>query len=196
MISLKTTATFVISSALLIAHPAFADTYAIDKAHSSVGFQIRHLFSKVPGRFTNFSGQITYDEAHPEQSAAQVSIKAVSIDTANEKRDADLRSPNFFDAEKFPEITFKSESVKPTGQNTADVAGKLTMHGVTKEVVLKSELLGKGAGMQGKTVAGWDATTALKRSDFGLSWNQVIEGTQVVGDDVQIELHIEADKQP
>jgi polyisoprenoid-binding protein YceI len=110
-------------------------------------------------------------------------------------RDDDLRSPNFFDAKKFPEITFKSTSVKRSGENTADVTGNLSMHGVTKEVVLKVELLGKGAGMKpGSIVSGWDATTALKRSDFGLSWNKVIEGTQVVGDDVQIELHVEADK--
>jgi polyisoprenoid-binding protein YceI len=84
--------------------------------------------------------------------------------------------------------------VNKTGDNTADIAGDLMMHGVTKEVVLKAELLGKGAGMQGKTVSGWEATTALKRSDFGLSWNKAIEGTQIVGDDVQIVLHVEADK--
>ena len=106
----------------------------------------------------------------------------------------DLRSPNFFDASKFPETTFKSKSVKKTGDNTFDVTGDLTMHGVTKEVVLKVELIGKGAGMQGAVLTGWDATTALKRSDFGLAWNKVIEGTQVVGDDVKIELHVEADK--
>jgi polyisoprenoid-binding protein YceI len=124
----------------------------------------------------------------------EVNIKAASIDTANEQRDKDLRSPNFFDAAKYPEITFKSKSVKKTGDNTADITGDLTMHGVTKEVVLKAELLGKGAGMQGKTVSGWEATTTLKRSDFGLSWNKAIEGTQIVGDDVQIDLRVEADK--
>lgn len=182
-------------SALLIAHSAFAaDTYVFDKLHSTVGFQIRHLFSKVPGKFGDFSGQIQLDEANPEQSTVQVTIKTASIDTGVKMRDDDLRSPNFFDAKKYPEITFKSTAVKKTGENTADVTGSLTMHGVTKEVVLKVELLGKGAGPKNSTVSGWDASTALKRSDFGLNWNQVIEGTQMVGDDVQIELHIEADK--
>ena len=182
-------------SALLVAHSAFAaDTFVFDKAHSTIGFQVRHLFSKVPGKFDDFSGQIKLDEANPEQSSVEVTIKTASVDTGVKMRDDDLRSPNFFDAKKFPEITFKSTSVKRTGENTADVTGDLAMHGVTKEVVLKVELLGKGAGMQGAITSGWDAGTALKRSDFGLSWNKVIEGTQVVGDDVQIELHIEADK--
>jgi polyisoprenoid-binding protein YceI len=183
-------------SPLLIAHYALAaDTFAFDKAHSTIGFQVRHLFSKVPGKFSDFSGQIQLDEANPEQSTVEVTIETASVDTGVKMRDDDLRSPNFFDSKKFPEITFKSTSAKRTGENTADVTGNLNMHGVTKEVVLKVELLGKGAGMKpGTTVSGWDASTALKRSDFGLSWNKVIEGTQVVGDDVQIELHIEADK--
>jgi len=183
-------------SALLIAHSAFAaDTFVFDKVHSTIGFQVRHLFSKVPGKFDDFSGQIELDQTNPEQSSVEVAIKTASVDTGVKMRDDDLKSPNFFDAAKFPEITFKSTSVKRTGENTADVTGNLSMHGVTKEVVLKVELLGKGAGMKpGSIVSGWDATTALKRSDFGLSWNKVIEGTQVVGDDVQIELHIEADK--
>lgn len=181
-------------SAFLLAQSALADVYVIDKVHSTMGFQVRHLFSKVPGKFDDFSGQVQFDEADPEKSSVQVKIKAASIDTGNEQRDKDLRSQNFFDAAKYPEITFKSKSVKKTGDNTADITGDLTMHGVTKEVVLKAELLGKGAGMQGKTVSGWEATTALKRSDFGLSWNKAIEGTQIVGDDVQIDLRVEADE--
>jgi polyisoprenoid-binding protein YceI len=181
-------------SAVLLAQSALAGVYVIDKVHSTMGFQVRHLFSKVPGKFDDFSGQIQFDEADPEKSAVEVKIKASSVDTANEQRDKDLRSPNFFDTAKYPEITFKSKSVKKTGDKTADITGDLTMHGVTKEVVLKAELLGKGPGMQGKTVSGWEASTALKRSDFGLSWNKAIEGTQIVGDDVQIVLHVEADK--
>jgi polyisoprenoid-binding protein YceI len=182
-------------SALLIAHSALAaDTYVFDKVHSTIGFQVRHLFSNVPGKFDDFAGTIQFDEANPDQSSVTVTIKTASIDTGVKMRDDDLRSPNFFDAEKFPEITFESKSVKSTGKDTAEVTGDLTMHGVTKEVVLKVELLGKGSGMKGSIVSGWDATTALKRSDFGLSWNKAIEGTQIVGDDVKIELHIEADK--
>jgi polyisoprenoid-binding protein YceI len=183
-------------SALLIAHAALAsDTYVFDKNHSTMGFLVSHLFSKVTGKFTDFSGQISLDEANPEQSTVEVTIKTASVNTSNDMRDQDLKSSNFFDAEKFPEITFKSKSLKRTGQNTADVTGDITLHGVTKEVILKVELLGKGAGPQGTTVSGWDATTTLKRSDFGLTWNKMIEGTRVVGDDVQVELHVEADKQ-
>src|ERR1700692_2886135 len=183
-------------SALLIAHSAFAaDTYAFDKAHSSVGFQIRHLFSNVTGKFDDFTGTIQDDEANSEQSSVEVNIKTASIDTGVKMRDDDLRSPNFFDAAKYPETTFKSKSVKSTGKDTFDVTGDLTMHGVTKEIVVKIELIGKGAGMkEGSIVSGWDGTTALKRSECGLAWSKVIEGTQVVGDDVKIELHIEADK--
>ena len=181
--------------ALLIAHSAFAaDTYVFDKLHSTMGFQIRHLFSKVPGKFADFAGQIQLDEANPEQSSVEVTIKTASVDTGVKMRDDDLRSPHFFDVKKFPEITYKSTAVKKTGENTFDVTGNLAMHGVTKEVVLKVELLGKGAGPKDSTVSGWDASTALKRSDFGLTWNQVIEGTQMVWDDVKIELHVEADK--
>jgi polyisoprenoid-binding protein YceI len=182
-------------SAFWIAHSAFAaDTYVFDKGHSSIGFQIRHLFSNVPGKFDDFTGTIQFDEANPEQSSVEVTIQTASIDTGVKMRDDDLRSANFFDATKFPETTFKSKSVKKTGDNTFDVTGDLTMHGVTKEVLLKVELIGKGAGPKNSVLSGWDATTSLKRSDFGLAWNKVIEGTQVVGDDVKIELHVEADK--
>jgi catalase len=192
-------------SALFTVHAAFgSDVYFIDKHHSNVGFLIRHLFTKVPGRFTDFSGQISFDEANPEQSTVEVKIKTASVNTDNDLRDKDLRSPNFFDVEKFPEITFRSKSVKATGQSTFDVTGDLTIHGVTKEAVLKVEFTGKGkgAGPQGTLtpgrdattmVTGWDATTTVRRSDFGMAWNQTIEGTRVVADDVQIEVSVEAE---
>jgi polyisoprenoid-binding protein YceI len=183
-------------SALLLMHSAFAaDTYVFDKNHTTIGFQVRHLFSTVPGKFDDFVGSITFDEANPEQSSVDVTIKTASIDTGFKTRDDNLRSPDFFDVEKFPTITFKSKSVKSIGKDTADVTGDLTIHGVTKEVVLAVELLGKGAGPKpGSVLTGWDATTALKRQDFGLVWNKLVEGTQIVGDDVKIELHVEADK--
>src|SRR6201984_3120709 len=127
-------------SALVAAHATFAsDVYFIDKNHSNMGFLIRHLFTKVPGRFTDFSGQISFDEANREQSTVEVTIKTASVNTDNDMRDKDLRSPNFFDVEKFPDMTSRSKSVKATGQSTADVTGDLTMHGVTREVVLKVE---------------------------------------------------------
>src|ERR1700736_1419982 len=192
-------------SALLTADATFAsEIYFIDKNHSNMGFLIRHLFTKVPGRFTDFSGQISFDEANPAQSTVEVTMKTASVNTDNDLRDKDLRSPNFFDVEKFPEMTFRSKAVKGTGQNTADVTGNLTMHGVTKEVVLKGEFTGKGkgAGPQGTIVpgrgattmvTGWDATATVQRSDFGMAWNQMIEGTRVVANDVKIEVHVEAE---
>jgi polyisoprenoid-binding protein YceI len=193
---MKKLITLTFFSAFLIIQSTWAaDTYVFDKAHSTIGFQVRHLFSNVPGKFDDFTGTILFDEANPEQSSVEVNIKTESIDTGVKMRDDDLRSANFFDAAKYPEVTFKSKSVKSTGKDTFDVTGDLTMHGVTKEVVLKVELLGKGPGMkEGSILSGWDATAALKRSEFGLAWSKVIEGTQVVGDDVKIELHVEASK--
>jgi polyisoprenoid-binding protein YceI len=195
-IRMKKVSILAILSALVIAHSAVAaDTFVIDKVHSSIGFQVRHLFSNVPGKFDDFSGAIHFDDANPDQSSVEVTIKTASVNTGVKMRDDDLRSPNFFDAQKYPEITFKSTSVKASGKDSFDVTGDLTIHGVTKPVVLKVELIGKGPGMkEGTITSGWDASTAVKRSEFGLSWNKVIEGTQVVGDDVKIELHVEADK--
>ena len=119
LLGMKKLITLTCLSALLIVQSAFAaDTYVIDKAHSSIGFQIRHLFSNVPGKFDDFTGTIQYDEANPEQSSVEVNIKTASIDTGVKMRDDDLRSPNFFDAAKYPETTFKSKSVKKTGNNT------------------------------------------------------------------------------
>jgi len=194
-------------SALLIAHAAFAnDIYVIDKNHSNVGFLIATFLPRFQGDLRNSLVKFVSTKPIQNNRQVEVTIRTASVNTDNDMRDKDLRSPNFFDVEKFPEMTFRSKSVKTTGQNTADVTGDLTMHGVTKEVVLKVEFTGKGKGPgpQGKTasgqdattmVSGWDATTTLQRSDFGLTWNQMIEGTRVVGDEVQIELRVEADKQ-
>ena len=110
--------------------PAFADTWVIDKAHSDVSFQVRHIVSRVRGSFTDFSGTITADPARPEAASVEFTVKAAAIDTANENRDKDLRSENLFDAEKFPDITFKSSKVKATGKDRYDVTGTLTLRGV------------------------------------------------------------------
>ncbi len=177
----------------LSAGQAFAvETYSIDPVHSSVGFKVKHLFSFVEGRFNDIHGTITGDPAKPESGQVSVEIKAASIDTHEPKRDAHLRSPDFFDADKFPALTFTSKSVKLTGKDTADVTGDLTMHGVTKEVVLKTQFVGKGPGQDKKIHTGWEAKTDLKRSDYGLTWSKLVEGTQVVGDAISIDLQIDA----
>lgn len=170
------------------------DTYKIDPVHSVVSFKVRHLFSYVTGKFTKFDGTFTVDTAAVPTSTVTATVQTASVDTANPKRDEDLKSENFFDATKFPEITFKSKSVKSTGSDKADVTGDFTMHGVTKELTLHAQFLGKGKGMKGE-VSGWHLTSdPIKRSDYGLNWNHAIEGTQVVGDDVEITIDIEADK--
>src|ERR1035437_2848495 len=128
---------------------AAVETYAIDPVHSSVGFSIRHFVSKVPGTFTKFSGTITVDRANLEKSSVEATIDVGSVNTANEKRDGHLKSPDFFDTAKFGTATFKSKSWKKTGEDSYDITGDLTLHGVTKEIVLKTKLLAFGPGMQG-----------------------------------------------
>ena len=187
-------------SALLCASAATVradDVYNIDPVHSSIGFKVRHFFSYVPGNFTTFSGTIHLDADHPEHSTVSATIDAASIDTRNEKRDADLKSADFFDVAKYPTITFKSKSVKQTGADSADIVGDLTMHGVTREITLHAKLLGKGEGMGGKPISGWEIKAdPIKRSDYGIKWNKVIEGTAVVGEEVSVMINVEADKAP
>jgi len=170
-----------------------ADTLKIDPVHSTVGFKIRHLFANVTGRFTDVSGTINVDADHPENATVDATMTIKSIDTANTRRDDDLRGDNYFQADKFPTMTYKSTKVALTGTDSADVTGDLTLHGVTKPVTLHVKFMGKGPGMMGGITTGWQATGSLKRSDFGLTWSKAVEGTQLVGDDVDIELDVTAD---
>jgi polyisoprenoid-binding protein YceI len=173
------------------------ETYKIDPVHSSISFKVRHFFSYVTGDFKKFEGTIQVDMSHPEKSSVNATIDVSSIDTKNDKRDEDLRSPDFFDAAKFPTITFKSKSVKKTGAESGDIVGDFTMHGVTKEITLHAKFLGKGKGMGGKAISGWQVTTEpIKRSEYGLNWSKAVEGTAVVGEEVTISIDIEADKAP
>lgn len=173
------------------------ETYQIDPVHSSITFKVRHFFSNVTGTFPKFEGTIMVDSAHPEKSSVTAKIQVASITTGDEKRDSHLRSPDFFDAAKFPTITFKSKRVKQTGPESGDIVGDLTMHGVTKEITLHAKLLGKGNGMGGHAISGWEVTAdPIKRAEYGLTWSKTIEGTAVVGDDVQVTIEVEADKAP
>lgn len=176
---------------------AAPQTYDIDPVHSQVGFTVRHFFSKVPGQFKQFSGTILADEKHPAASSVDVTIQTASIFTDNDQRDAHLRGSDFFAADSFPTITFKSTTVTPAGKDRYKVAGNLTMRGVTKPVVLDMEFLGKGeVSLGGKsmgTKAGFDATTTLNRQDYGIKWNKTLDqGGLMMGDEVAISLHIEA----
>jgi polyisoprenoid-binding protein YceI len=173
---------------------AAPETYVIDSVHSSVGFSIRHnVVAKVQGSFAQFTGSVTIDPDNLAASSAEASIDAASIATLNEKRDNHLRSPDFFDVANFPKLTFKSKFWKKTGADTFDVTGDLTVHGVTKEVVLAITSLGTGAGMKpGSKVAGWEATTKINRHDFGVNGPAMLG--KVVGDEVTITIAVEAGK--
>ncbi|HWZ94081.1 MAG TPA: YceI family protein [Opitutaceae bacterium] len=185
----------VLFAALAFTSAALAavETYKIDPVHSSVTFSIRHFVGKVPGRFTKFDGIITVDRDNLENSSVEASIDVTSINTENDKRDAHLKTPDFFDAAKFSTITFKSKSWKKNGDSTFDVTGDLTIKDVTKSVVLHVASLGFGPGMNGAQLSGWEATTTLNKSDFGVNGPAILGAA--LGDDVAVTIDIEADLQ-
>jgi polyisoprenoid-binding protein YceI len=175
--------------------------YRIDPGHSVAGFSIRHVFSKVPGRFNELEGTVNYDEQNIANSSANITIKTASINTNNERRDNDLRSSNFFAADSFPTITFKSTKIVPGDKDHFKMAGDLTMRGVTKPVTLDVTFLGSGPfGMGGRSMgkkAGWEATTTINRKDWGIIWNETLDqGGTLLGDDVAINIGIEAGWRP
>ncbi|HVG27823.1 MAG TPA: YceI family protein [Acidobacteriaceae bacterium] len=169
--------------------------WTIDKAHSDANFAIKHMaISTVRGSFRGVSGTIRFDPGDPTKWAVDATIDVTTVDTGVARRDADLKSANFFDTAKYPTMTFKSTGVKKDGSGYA-LTGDLTMHGVTKPVTLALESPGKEqVGNDGKSIhRGFTATTTLNRKDFGLSWNGTLKsGDAALGDDVKIELDIEA----
>ncbi len=181
---------------LAAAAPGLAsDTYAVDKAHSSVEFRIRHFASKVNGRFGDFEGTIQADPAKPEASSVSFTIKTTSIDTNNGKRDDDLRSANFFDAAKFPEISFKSSKMTATGKDQYAVIGTLTMHGVSKEVTLPVTYLGSAKDPWGNQRASFELNTKLNRKEYGIDWNKTLDsGGLMLSDDVDVTIDLETIK--
>jgi polyisoprenoid-binding protein YceI len=186
----------ILTIAALAAFPAHADTFVIDKTHSEAGFQIRHLFSNVRGRFQAFEGTITMDAAKPQASSVQFKIDAASIDTDNDKRDEHLRSSDFFDVANHPEITFTSESVRATGKDRYEVIGTLAMRGVAKKIVLPVAYLGAGKDPWGNVRAGFSTIVTLNRKDFGISWNKALDsGGFLLGDDVIVTVDLESVKQ-
>src|SRR5687767_6423477 len=158
-----------------------AGTYAIDASHSGVEFSVRHLgLSKVRGRFPSFSGEITIAE-EPTASSVEVSIDIASVDTRDEGRDTHLRSADFFDAEQFPAMTFRSTGVRPAGSEWK-VDGELTIRGTTRPVVLDVEFEGSATDPWGNDRIGFSASAEVNREDFGLTWNQALEtGGVLVG---------------
>jgi polyisoprenoid-binding protein YceI len=176
---------------------ADADTWQIDPMHTSVEFTVRHMMiSNVKGTFQKTTGTVTIDGNDPTTAKIDATIDASSINTRVERRDADLKSPDFLDVAKYPTITFKSTKVEAAGEGKWKVTGDLTLHGVTKPVVLDVE--GTGTPIKdpfGNTRAGASATTKINRKDFGVAYNKALEaGGVVVGDEVSITIDVEAIK--
>lgn len=172
-----------------------ADTYNVDPGHSEVGFQIRHLVTQVRGKFDDYKGTIQLDPAKMENSSVDFTIKAASINTGNADRDKHLRTADFFNVEKFPEITFKSKSVKATGKDQYAVTGTFTMHGVSKELTLPVTFGGTAKDPWGGQRAGFSTSTTLNRKDYGIEWNKALDsGGALLGDDVKISIDLEAVK--
>ena len=182
----------VASLLVAVAAPG-ADRYQIDPAHTQIGFSVRHLvISNVQGKFKEFSGTILYDGQDITKSSVSVTIKAASIDTGVEPRDVDLRSANFFDATKFPEVTFQSTRIEKRGEGYVAL-GTLTMHGVAKEVALPFSITGPIKDPGGKQRLGVEASLTISRQDWGLSYSKAMDnGGLIVGNDVKIELNAEA----
>ena len=171
-------------------------TWNIDSSHSGVHFAVRHMVvSKVRGAFTRYRGTIEFDEQNPAVSKVSVRIESASIDTREPQRDAHLRSPDFFDVERYPTLSFESTKVEKLKGNNYRVTGDLVIHGVTKPVELEVEYLGGGKDPYGNQRIGFQAETSINRKDFGLNWNQALEtGGVLVGDKVEISIDLQAVK--
>lgn len=166
--------------------------WTIDPVHSEITFKVRHFVTKVPGTFAQWAGEITADPAKLGGGSVSVTIQTASISTRNDRRDTHLRSPDFFAADSFPTITFKSTQVESTG-STVKITGELTIRGVTKPVVLTGEFGGTfGPAEAGKQKIGFSASTKVNRLDYGVKWNRLAEGVNMLGDEVEITINIEA----
>lgn len=171
---------------------AAKETFKIDPAGSAIRFKVRQYLGTVSGRFSQFSGGIDLDREHPEKSSVSAAIQVKSIDTRIAKRDQHLRSAEFFDAAKFPEITFKSRSVKRTGPESAAIAGDFTMHGVTRPITLQAKLL---APASDRTTTRWQVSTRpLSRREFALRFSRTLESVSMISDTVTVNIEIEASK--
>ena len=189
--------TLTLALALLAPAAAFGATYDLDPVHSTAGFAIKHMMiSTVHGKFTKFSGTVEVDDQNPANDKVNVDIDVNSIDTGNEKRDGHLKTPDFFDVSKYPKITYVSKSVKVINAGKLEVTGDLTLHGVTKPVVLTvSDLSPELVSAMDKQVhRGATATATINRQDFGLKWNAPASGKAgelALGDEVKLQIDVE-----
>jgi polyisoprenoid-binding protein YceI len=186
------TAALAVAPALALAAPT---AWNVDPAHSQVGFSVKHLvISNVRGEFSRYEGKVTLDEDDVARSTVEATIDAGSVSTRVADRDAHLRSPDFFDVAAYPSITFKSTKVARAGKDQLKVTGDLTLHGVTRPVVLDVAVAPEVKGMFGETRRGFTATTRISRKDYGLTWNKLVEAGPAVGDEVGISLELEVVK--
>lgn len=168
-------------------------TYQIDKAHSEAVFQVRHLITKVRGRFSEFEGTIQFDEAQPERSSVTFTIQTSSIDTNQPDRDTHLRSEDFFAVERFPALTFVSTGITKRSETVFDVEGDLTIRDVTRRVALPVTFLGRAKDPWGQERIAFETGIVINRKEFGLMWNAALEtGGFLVGDDVTINASVQA----
>jgi polyisoprenoid-binding protein YceI len=166
--------------------------WRIDMAHSAVTFRVRHLgISWVNGRFTSWQGDLVFDPANPTGASVTARIATNSVNTQNERRDADIRSGNYLAVDSFPEMTFTSRRVEKVDDTHLRITGDLTIRGVAKSVVLDTEILGLLPGQRARRVA-FTATTTIDRMDYGVVFNRLLEGAQIVGNEVRITIDIEA----
>lgn len=174
-----------------------ADTYAVDPVHSSVGFSVRHLIiNNIPGRFKEYSGTISYDAADIAKSSVQFAAKVASIDTGVQQRDDHLRNADFFEVAKYPELTFKSTRIEKKGKDSFIATGTFTMKGVSKEIAIPFKVFGPVNAGGGKIRIGVEAGLTINRQDYGVTYSRTLEGGGlVVGNDVNIQLNLEAVKQ-
>ena len=195
------TATYaaVLGAALLAVAPVSAEvaTWKIDPSHSDFSFRVRHLvISRVAGRFAKFEGTVVGDPKAAASAKVELKIATASIDTTEPKRDAHLRSADFFDAEKHPEITFSSTKITDRGDGAFDVLGNLTMHGVTKPVTLAARNLGSVTDPWGNERVGFEVTGRINRQVWGLSWSKKLDSGGLVADDfVDLTINLELVKQ-
>lgn len=173
------------------------EVWEVDPAHSSLNFSIQHLLiSRVRGRFSEWRGTLKIDEQYPENSSVELHIQADSIDTHNPERDAHLQSEDFLDVENYPKIVFQSKRVEKTDPDHLRVIGDLQIHGMTREVAVEAVLTGRAVDPWGKHRMGLQATASLDRRDFGIDWNQPLEGGGLlVGNEVILTAEIEAVRQ-
>lgn len=167
--------------------------WVIDNAHSAITFTVRHMMiSNVRGNFQKFSGTVDFNQDEPVKSSVDVKIDTASIDTRDQQRDAHLRSPDFFDVEKYPYMIFKSQRVEKTDDVHGKIHGMLTIKDISKPVVLNVEYNGMAKSPWGTTSAGFTADTKINRKDWGLNWNKALEtGGVLVGDEIAIHIELE-----